>query len=763
MFLAGTSFNAATNADGFYSISGVPAGSYTIRAARVGFMAAAQEVKIQDGAVLQVNFQLQPRALEGVTVMAPSVMEEMQRLPELQGTYLMSGIKNEVITLRNSSINTMQNSARSVFARVPGAFVYEFDGTGNAINIGTRGLDPHRNWEFNIRMNDLMINSDLYGYPANHFNPPMEAVDQVQLIRGSASLQYGAQFGGMLNFILNRPDTTRIFSARTQISRGSFDFNSVYADGGGQYKKLEYYFYYNHRTSDTYRENSSYYYDSWHVGATYRFNPEMSLKAELSYMNYVNQLGGPLTDSMFYENPRQSTRFRDYYSPKIWVPGINFNWRLSEKTRLNVIASSILGGRNVVQFVATANVPDTINAATLQYNPRTIDVDYYHSYNLEVRLAHEYELGSLHNRLVSGVRLINNDLHRLQGGKGTTGTDYDTTITGDWKRNLHFISKTMALFVENSFGLGKRFFITPGLRLERGASDLTGKLVYYPEEKIPQTIDHNYLLAGIRSEFQLAETSNIYGGWSQAYRPMLLKDIIPATALDTIDPNLKDVTGWNAELGWRGTVKKWLNYDVSLFGLSYKDRISTVVLYDSATNVTTFFKTNIGDNLNKGVEVFLEFSPLQWTNREGISGISLFTSSAYMQARYTRGTVRSGNNNVDITGNAVESAPDWNLRNGITYRWRGLSATLMHTYVSESYADALNTREPNATGTLGLVPAYHLLDLFVGWYYRNYNIKLSITNLADREYFSKRPTFFPQPGIWPADGRNIVVSAGIKL
>ncbi|MCS6992067.1 MAG: TonB-dependent receptor [Chitinophagales bacterium] len=762
VYLTGTSFSATTDADGYYGISGIPAGKYVVRVNRVGFVPFIKEIEISAGSTQQVNCQLSARTLEGITVLAPSVMEEMQRLPDLRGTYLTTGIKNEVIQIRHSSINTMQNHGRSVFARVPGAFVYEFDGTGNAINIATRGLDPHRNWEFNIRMNDLMINSDLYGYPANHFNPPMEAVDQVQLIRGSASLQYGAQFGGMLNFILNRPDTTRPFSMRMQLSRGSFNFFSGFAEGGGQIKKLEYYFYFNQRSSDTYRENSDYSYYSWHAAAIYRFNPDVSLKAELSYMYYNNRLAGALTDSMFYENPRQATRFRNYYQPNILVPGLNFNWNITDQTTLNIIASGIRGDRNSVLFLATPNIPDTINAATLDYNPRQVDSDHYNSNNFEVRVAHQYDLGNMHNRLVGGLRLIHNDLHRQNGGKGTTGIDYDLTITGDWRRDIHFISKTSALFVEHSFGLTDKLSVTPGVRLERGASELSGKIVYYPEEKTPQTIEHNYLLAGFRSEYRFAETGNIYGGWSQAYRPMLLKDIIPLAATDSIDPNLKDVTGWNAELGVRGTVRKWLNYDVNLFGLSYKDRITTVVLTDTLGN-TRFYKTNIGDNFNKGIELFLEFSPLQWTHREGLTGISLFTSSAYMQARYTKGTVRSGNENIDITGNHVESAPDWNLRSGLTYRWRGLTATLMHSYVSETYADALNTREPNKTGTLGLVPDYHLWDVFAAWYYQNWNVKLSITNLFNKPYFTKRPTFFPDPGVWPGDGRNVVVSVGMRL
>lgn len=50
---------------------------------------------------------------------------------------------------------------------------------------------PHRSWEFNIRQNGVIINSDMYGYPASHYSAPMESFEKIELIRGTGSLQYG--------------------------------------------------------------------------------------------------------------------------------------------------------------------------------------------------------------------------------------------------------------------------------------------------------------------------------------------------------------------------------------------------------------------------------------------------------------------------------------------------------------------------------------------------------------------------------------------
>ncbi len=768
VFLVNTQFHDTTDYNGRFQIRNVPAGKYTLRVAKLGYVAQNQTVQLAAGQTLALEFSLQRFALTDVIVRAPAVREEISWLPTESGTYLTAGARNEVVQLQASNANVMQNYARSVFTKVPGAFVYEFDGTGNALNISTRGLDPHRNWEFNIRQNDLLINSDIYGYPANHYNPPLEAVEQVQLIRGSAALQYGAQFGGMLNFVLNQPDTTRPLALRSQLARGSFDFLAVHNELSGRIGKFDYFAFYNHRVSDGYRINSDYQYDAWHTGFTYRMNQQMKLKAEVSHMYYVNHLAGALNDSMFHADPRQSTRSRNYYAPNIVVPGLRWDWKLNDATEVNVVASSLLGSRNSVLFVALSTTPDQIDANTLQYAPRQVDIDNFSSHNLEGRLLHRYALGSLNNRIVLGVRAVVNDMRRRRG-IGTTGTDYDLT-TSSWRRDIDFLSRTLAFFVENQFMLTDHLSLIPGVRLERGSSEMSGYNYFSGATEpttLAQIIDHNYLLVGGRAEYNPTPSWKLYGGWNQCYRPMILKDIIPSTDLDLIDPNLKDVTGWNAELGARGRIQEFLQYDVSLFALKYNDRIGTLVQQD-AQGAEFFYKTNVGDNLNKGVEVYAELSPLAWTNGEGLTGLSVFTASAWMDARYTSGSVvvtgpNGQKENKDIEGNQVESAPQWNIRSGITYRFRGFSATGLFSYVSKTFADPLNTELPNASGTLGAVPAYQLVDVFLAYYFANWNIKCSVTNVMDQKYFSKRPSFFPDPGIWPGDGRSIIFSAGFRL
>ena len=80
--------------------------------------------------------------------------------------------------------------------------IIEYDGAGLQLGIGGRGLNPKRTAHYNTRQNGYEISADALGYPETYYTPPIEAIEQIDLLRGAASLQYGPQFGGMINFKL---------------------------------------------------------------------------------------------------------------------------------------------------------------------------------------------------------------------------------------------------------------------------------------------------------------------------------------------------------------------------------------------------------------------------------------------------------------------------------------------------------------------------------------------------------------------------------
>jgi len=702
---------------------------------------------------------LKVHKLSEVTVEGIRTPQDIQRLEPIQGTYIHSGKKTEVIDLTQKNISITEKYGRQIFSKIPGVFVYDMDGTGNQLNFSTRGLDPHRGWEFNIRKDGIITNTDMYGYPASHYNIPMEAVERIELVRGTGSLQYGGQFGGMLNYVSKQPDTTKKISFESINTVGSYGLLSTYNNLSGKIGKLRYSAWMNKKSLTGYRDNSESQFNSEGISIYYEVTKNLQFKFDWTHSNYITSLSGPLNDSIFQLNPRMATRTRNFYNPNIHVPSIKVDWKIANLTQLIFTTSAILGSRNSVMFDKPATVNDTINPVTLQHSNRQVDIDNYNSYTTELRVLHSYKFLNKISSISSGIQYMNNDLHRRQQGVGTTGSDFDLTlVTPGWGRDLNFKTNNIAFFTENRWVFTDKFSINTGARTEIGKSDLTGTTAYYPDSELPNQIKHNFTLLGVSTQYDINQKINLYAGWSQAYRPVILKDIVPQSIFEVTDNNLKDAFGYNAELGFRGSWK-FLKWDATAFFLQYNNRLGTVAQTDTGGNLT-IFRTNIGNSNTKGLELFLQ-SDFTFGNKVLLS---LFTSTSLMDARYQDASVSRGNENVIVSGNKVESVPSLITRNGLNLMYKKMSFSVLYSYTSESFADAFNTTVPLASGAAGLVPSYQLLDLNVAIKLTSaIKLQLNVNNVLNESYFTKRPQFYPGPGIWPSDGRTLSATVSVKI
>ncbi|MCS6904449.1 MAG: TonB-dependent receptor [Bacteroidia bacterium] len=699
-----------------------------------------------------------------VTELAPISIEDnnnkpsITRLKPIVGTYIYAGKKNEVIELTQLDANITEKIARQIFSKVPGVFVYDLEGS-NQLNISTRGLDPHRGWEYNVRKDGIITNSDMYAYPASHFSPPMESIERLELIRGTAALQYGAQFGGMLNYITKQGDTTKLISFENFSTVGSFNLLSTYNAIGGKIGKIKYYSYYAKRYRKGYRKNEQTDYEAQGIILTYQLLPNLSLRAEWSHSVYIYRIPGPLNDAMFQRDPTQATRLRNYYSPDIHVPSFMAYWSLTPKINLQYQASAVIGQRRSVIFDRPATIRDTIQASTLQYTPRQVDIDDYNSFTQELRGIGHYSILGINGSLLLGLQWMHNHMLRRQLGKGTPGFDFDLTLIDPaWGRDMRFKTHNIAFFAENSWQLHKNFRINLGIRLENGESRMGGKIIYYPENQIPVTMPHKFPLLGASFSYMPFNDVELYGGIAQNYRPTLFKDIVPASIYEKVNPELKDGRGFNAEIGCRGRLE-FLEWDITLFWLQYNNRFGTLAITEPNGNFY-IYRTNVGNSATKGIEIFLQTQG-QLTTK---TLFFLFTATSIMDGRYTEGQLRSGNVNVDLKGKKIESVPEIITRNGLTVQHKKLRFTLLQSYTAASFADPLNTPEPNPTGSIGLVPAYLLWDCNVSWQVsKNFEFRAGLHNITNKQYFTKRPTFYPGPGIWPSDGRNWNMSLIIRL
>ena len=699
--------------------------------------------------------------LPEITVVGRGSKSDYQQMPEIVGTNIYAGKKNALIVLDNVKGNVVTNTMRQVLAKVPGIHIWESDPSGIQIGIAARGLSPNRSWEFNVRQNGYDIAADPFGYPEAYYNPQLQAVQRIEVVRGQGSLQYGPQFGGMVNYILrNGSEIDKPFQIETQQTIGSNGLLNSYNAVGGNTKKVNYYSFYDHRNGNGWRQNSRYYTNAVFGTVTYKITPKFSLTAELMHQHIRSQQAGGLPDSLVYADAQKSFRSRNWFDITWTMPALMANFTINNHTRWNTKLFATIGDRNSVGFIAPTTTKDTINATTKDYNNRVLNADKYRNYALESRVITDYYLGKMKNSFSAGIRLYTGTTTRVADGKGTTGTDYDMTVIGNYSRDIAFTSHNLAAFVENIFRISDKFLVIPGVRYEWLEGAAGGRIGYAPNGGAAIKLQdvkrsRSFVLAGLGTEYHLTKTTEIYANYSQAYRPIQFANLQAPPTTDVVDPNLKDAKGYNIDLGYRGKVSNFLQFDVSGFYLQYNNRVGTIT--PTGTNYRLI--TNVGNSTSKGFEGYAEIDLVKALTKSIKTTLSVFGSYGYTNATYS-----GDHKDAQTKGKKVENAPTHILRSGITAGYKTISLTAQINFVDETYSDANNTVKPTANGQTGLIPSYSVTDLTLTYLHsKKFNIKAGLNNIFDKRYFTRRAGGYPGPGALPGDGRTFFVSVGAKF
>jgi Fe(3+) dicitrate transport protein len=257
------------------------------------------------------------------------------RLRDVEGTSIYAGKKTEVVVLNDVIGNKSTNNPRQVYSKVAGLNIWENDGVGLQLAIGGRGLSPNRVSNFNTRQNGYDISADALGYPESYYTPTTEAVERIEVVRGAASLQYGTQFGGMINFKMNSGPTDDPIAVTARVTGGSWNFFNASVSAGGTTGKLNYYVFGQHKSGDGWRPNQEFNSNTAYVATNYQFNPRFSVSVQYTHMDYLEHQPGGLTDADFAEYPQPSVRARNWFKVNWNLGAILFDYQINSNLHFN--------------------------------------------------------------------------------------------------------------------------------------------------------------------------------------------------------------------------------------------------------------------------------------------------------------------------------------------------------------------------------------------------------------------------------------------
>lgn len=657
---------------------------------------------------------------------------------------IFAGKKTSVIDF-DSIPQIQSDNYRQAFTKTPGLLVSELS-NNSLLSLGSRGIgDPHESQNLLVLRNGVPFVLDMFGYPTVYYAPQLEAVDRLEYVRGGSSLLYGPQPGGSLNYVMHRPRLDRPLSFFTQNVMGSDSLWNHFTSVDGTVGRLSYLVNYNHRQGDSFRTvNSDFDLNAGNVliGLDLSTDTRWLLDFDF-YRSDAGEPGGltftpdptPGTVSLLYNADRNQSQLAfDRVQVERYFATLSLEHDFNTDTTM--IWKLFGGYSNRTSFRQRGTRFGTL--PTLGTN--TITEHRYYTLGTDLRFSHEWAAWGGEHHLTAGLTAGHSHAP-LQNSLGTSPNAQSGAIFNDITRTTDYL----ALFVENQFKFG-RLSIVPGFRLEsiyQGIEDhvrLDSNTLAPLATRNREDAAHVPLFA-IGLAYDVAEDSTLYFNFSQGYKPATYADTLP------IDNNLAntDIDPGNTltyELGYRGQPSDFFNWDTSVFVIDYDNRFGQT----TAGGITTV--QNTGRSRNVGIDFAVEADLIGLTGGEAAvkryGNLALHVAYEWLNAEFTEGP------NV---GRAPQYAPEHLLRVGLTYRWRDrLKLSLLHTYVSEHFANDNNTLNFK-------IPAYNVTDvtLETKLWRENVTLLAGLNNVFNEDYYSR----VRANGVDPAWGRNFY--AGLRL
>lgn len=751
---------------GRFEISELHSGTYWVEVSFIGYKDFKKQISLKRK-VLHLNITMEADVMElsqVELVEQHTRQSNITRLRSIEGTAIYAAKKNEVILMDHSIANKATNNSRQVYSKVPGLNIWESDGLGLQLEIGARGLSPHRTSNFNTRQNGYDISADALGYPESYYTPPSEAIHKIEIVRGAASLQYGTQFGGLLNFVLKK-GADKPVEVIARHSVGSYKLQNTFASVGGTKGKWNYYSFYQKKHRTGWRPNSNTEAQTAFMSFQYQANPKFKFGLEYTHMDYLAHQPGGLDDASFILNPDTSFRSRNWFQVDWNIAALTLDYKFDCRTLLNSRTFGLWASRDALGVLDRIDWPD-------QAIERDLQTSRFNNIGNETRLVHRYFMGEAESALLVGLRVYKGFTVKEQG-TADSGSEANFSFENkldNYGSHFEFPSLNKAVFVENLVRINDCLSLTPGFRYDHIVTESDGYFHAVVNDSLHHTYDYKKLargifLAGMGASYQCFTAGELYANFAQNYRAINFNDMQVINSNIVIDPELEDEKGFNIDLGLRGTASDAIEFDVSLFYLNYSNRIGYLQEYyneDTAPEASVIWKSyrlsaNIGDSKTVGLESYIGWNVLRAFSRIDDQKLNIFFNISFQKGVY----VRSGE--VSIEGNKVELNPDLTVKCGLQYQYKNFTTSVLYSHISSQFSDAQNTITPTPNALFGEIPAYSVIDFSTKYEKAKFVLEAGVNNLLNELYFTRRATGYPGPGIIPSDKRNCYLSLQVKI
>lgn len=613
--------------------------------------------------------------------------------------YLETGTVNLVSLEQIEQVQPL--STEDVLRRIPGVNIKTEDETAVVANFGIRGLSASESKSLMLE-DGVPVAPGLFIGNERYFNPRIQRVTTVEVLKGSASLRYGpSTIGGVVNYQTKTPDDGVELSGRL----GSFNTRELSVEAGNRNASGDAYagIIASHAKSDGFMDKG---YDMTDLlakaGVEFANNQKLGVKvshhkndANISYRGLL--LGEYLADVK--TNPAPD----DFLLIDRTAFDINHEWQINNDMTLNTVAYYSDMARDYWRYGVNSAASNAagrwVYTNNLNGNNRAFE-----RVGIESRLSVEHQLAGLQSSSEFGLRLMSeeSDDQRIAA---TRAADRSGTLAA----HLQDSADSVAAYAQSRIQLTEQLAMTPGVRIESYEQKRLNLLQNNSQAKTTNT----EVLPGVGFTYSL-DNNQLYGGLYRAFSPAANN-----VALDGLkDQQLDGERSVNYEMGIRGTTDK-TRYDVAAFMMDFSNQ---VVTGNSDPNLS---RSNAGETRHYGMEFSLGYSLA--TNLMLDSNLTWVPESEF----------KTGS----TAGNRIPYAPKVIANLGLSYDLSQWNFALNLHHRGEQFGDPSNLVNipTNAASGIwgGLLPSYTVLDLLAQYDVSSqFNLFASVKNLADKRYIT---------------------------
>ena len=663
-----------TDMDGEFSLNLL--GNDSIEISYLGY--ASQILSVQDKSYLQIvmNGQLIPEC--GVVILDLKV----------NAPYSYEAIPG--FRLRQQSIQSPQ----SQYNEIPGLFMHA--GALNTNRMTIRGIgsrSPFSTNKIKAYLNQIPLTNGIGESNLEDINLAM--VDQVEILKGPTLPSFGAGLGGVIHYRTRRSDRFEN-SVSTQFDFGSYNTvhsstNYNYADG-----PILFSLNYDLLNSDGYRDNNNFNRSTLSGFGQAQTNKDV-LTVFVSHTALEAQIPSALNIEDWKEDPSRAAG----------------NWKAAEgfedytRTQVGITHQRELGDR------WTSSVTGFLTHFE-NYERRPFNVLTQNAFALGTRTFIEH-LGKADYRLKFGVEFF------TENEKWSTYETLDLkqgNILSDNKENRKYLNLSTEFKKE-----WNRLNLLTGVNLNLTSYNFNDLLI---SDGIDQS--GNYAFEPILSPFLSLSYNrinkvNYYATLSHGFSAPTLEETLTPDGL--INPEIKPETGWNAEIGIRQVIGKFVpkafTYNLSIYNMWVEN-----LLVSERVTEDQYIGVNAGKTLHPGVEAEVSKSYVFNLLNEGT--ITIGANYQYSPHKF----VTFINRDIDLSEKLLPGNPNQKLSSSLRLNSQKWSIDLQQLWVSKMWADDLNTIEIPAYNLINVRAAYDILSTS-HW---KATLSLAANNILNTKYVS---------------------------